>query len=260
MKHTLIIALLLTATVASAESVTFNAAAAAVGMTWNESTSYAANVTVTVDTSTPVQTGQNVSSRKSNRVLEVGGDGRIDSVEVTYAAASHASVAGRSYVVTKHGVTYAGGGAVPADEAAFVQSDNAQFGQFRALERIFAGTTIDIGSSFEPKKKDAEEMLNIDDGIRLRSMALTLRSVHDDVALFDISMSVESDAKEKKADKTAAGGMSMTLDGTLSLSITTARPIVLDVTGPVHVDVRTPQGGRAADGNGTASMRIDYAF
>lgn len=261
MKRTMIIiTLLLTASIASADSITFHAAGAATGMTWNQSTSYAANVTVTVSDAAPVTTQQNVSTQKSNRVLEVGGDGRIDSVEVTYSASSNASVAGHSYVVTPHGVTYAGGGAVPDDEAAFVNSDNTQFGQFRALERIFDGTTIAIGSSFEPKKQDAEELLNIAEDVRLRSMALTLRSVSNGVAQFDISMTIDSDAKEKNNNKAASGGMSMTLDGTLSVSVSTSRPIVLDIAGPVHVDVRKPQGDRAVDGNGTASMRVDYTF
>jgi len=190
----------------------------------------------------------------------IGNDGRIDSVEVTYNAASKPSVAHHSYVVTPSGVTYSGGGTPSAEEVAYVRADNAQFGQFRALERIFDGETIAIGSSFSPKKKDAEELLNVGESLRLRSMALTLRSVSDGVARFDVSIGIDADPKEKKSKKSATGAMSMTLDGTLLVTVATARPVLLDVSGPLQMNVKKPDGGHAADGSGNAAMRIDYTF
>lgn len=255
-----LIALTLAAFAASAENVTFSAAGAHNGMTWSESAEYASSMTVTQSGGAPVVSSSNASRAKSNRVLAIGGDGRIDSVEVTYGMASNANVAGHTYVVTPSGVTYSGGGAPSAEEVAYVRDDNTQFGQFRALERIFDGTTIAIGSSFSPKKQDAEELLNVGDDLRLRSMALTLISVANGVAHFDISLSVDSDPKEKKSNKSATGAMSMSLDGTLAISVSTARPVALDVSGPMQMNVKNAKGDSASDGSGNASMHVDYSF
>jgi hypothetical protein len=255
-----LIAMTFAAVAASADSVTFHASEARNGMTWNESAEHSASVTLTTSSAAPVTTNNSSSSTKTNVVLAIGNDGRIDSVEVTYGAASNASVAHHSYVVTPSGVTYSGGGAPSAEEVAYVRADNAQFGQFRALERIFDGETIAIGSSFSPKRQDAEELLNVGESLRLRSMALTLRSVSDGVARFDVSIGIDADPKEKKSKKSATGAMWMTLDGTLLVTVSTARPVSLDVSGPLQMNVKKPNGGHAADGSGNAAMRIDYTF
>jgi hypothetical protein len=47
----------------------------------------------------------------------------------------------------------------------------------------------------------------VGDGMRLRNLALTLRSVANGVARFDLSMTLEGDVKEKKS-KNAAGAPS----------------------------------------------------
>jgi len=250
---------LFAATFASASDVTFTASPAAPGLTWNDASSYATSATLSAGSATPVTTASSATRTKTCRALEVGGDGRIESVEVSYAAASNAAVAGRSYVVTPQQVTYAGGGSPSEAEVEFVRGDNAQFGRFRALERIFDGRTVSIGASFAPKKQDADELFEFPGG-RVNSVALTLRSVLNGVATFDISMSVESDAKEKKSKKAAAGGMSMTLDGTLTLSVATSRPMSFDVSGPISVNVKKANGVRAASGSGTLSIHTDYDF
>jgi hypothetical protein len=262
MKNTSIstaIVLLFAATFASAAEVTFTATPAVSGLTWEDSSSYATSATLSAGSAAPVTREYSVTRSKTCRALEVGGDGRIDSVEVSYSASSNAAVAGRSYIVTPQLVTYSGGGAPSAAESEFVRGDNAQFGRFRALERIFDGKTVAIGASFQPKKQDADELFEFPGG-RVNSVALTLRSVASGVATFDISMSVSSDAKEKKSKKSAAGGMSMTLDGTLMLSVATSRPVSFDVSGPISVNVKKPNGARAADGSGTLSIHTEYEF
>ena len=252
-------AFLFAATIASAEEVTFHAVPATSGLSWTDSSSYSTSTTVSAGVGAPVTNHYSVTRSKTCRALEVGADGRIDSVEVSYGASSNGTVAGKRYVVSGADVTYAAGGAPSDEEVAFVRGDNAQLGQFRALERIFDGATIAIGASFHPKKQDADDMLSFPAG-RIRNVALTLRSVTNGVAAFDVSMSVESDAKEKKSKKAAAGGMTMTLDGTLEMSVATSRPVSFDVSGPITVSVKKANGARAADGSGTLSIQSEYGF
>jgi hypothetical protein len=178
--------LLFTATAASAQTVSFGSSTPLPGVTdRNDDASYDTAITTAAGGKSATTT-RSVTRSKTCRVLEIDNAGRMDAVQVTYGSASHAGVAGKSYRVTPNGVTYLGGAAPPAAEAAFVRADNASFSQFRAFDRIFGGKTFTVGQSFTPNKHDAEELLNVAAGTRLRSIALTLRSVSDGVATFDI--------------------------------------------------------------------------
>jgi hypothetical protein len=261
MKRNLIFAALLSiATAASAESVTFGNATPQPGITqWDDDATYAMSVTTNAGGKS-ASASRNVTRSKTCRLLQLDPAGRMDAVEVAYDGASNASVAGKRYRVTPQSVTYADGSAAPAAEATFVRSDNASFSQFRALKRIFGGGTFAVGDSFTPNRNDAEELLNVAAGTRLRSIALTLRSVSDGIATFDISMTLESNPKQKKSSKAAGGEMTMTLDGTLKMTVATAWPLQLDVDGPLHGNTKKANGSHAGDASGTASIRIDYGF
>lgn len=262
MKRNLIcIALLTIATAASAaESITFGSAAPVAGVTqWDDRGSYAMSITTSAG-GRSVPTAHNVTRDKSCRVEALDNAGRIDAVSVRYNAASAPGVAGKSYRVTPQSVTYAGGGNAPQNEAAFVRADNATFSQFRAYDRIFGGRTFTVGQSFSPNKNDAEELLNVAEGTRLRSIALTLRSASDGVATFDLSMTVESNPKHKKTGSAAGGEMTLRFDGTLKMTIATARPLLLDVHGTLSGETKKPTGAHAGEANGTASIHVDCAF
>lgn len=249
-----------TSTAASAQTVTFGSSAPVANVTqWDDDATYGTSITTTAGGKSATA-ARNVTRDKTCRVLELDNAGRMDAVQVTYGSASLAGVAGRSYRVTPQGVTYLGGAAPPAAEAAFVRADNASFSQFRAFDRIFGGKTFTVGQSFTPNKNDAEELLNVAAGTRLRSIALTLRSVSGGVATFDISMTLASNPKEKKSSSANGGEMAMTLDGTLKMTVATAWPLQLDVDGTLQGGTKKPNGSRAGDASGTASIRIDYAF
>ena len=260
MNRMIFFALLFTATLASAQTATFGNATPLAGTTeWDDSASYDTTITTSAGTKSATM-ARNVSRDKTCRVLAVDNTGRIDEVQVTYNSSSQAGVAGKSYRVTPHGVSYLGGAAPPADETAFVRADNSSFSQFRAFDRIFGGKTFDVGESFSPNKHDAEELFNVAAGTRLRSIALTLRSVADGVATFDISMTLESNPKEKKSSRAAGGEVTMSLDGTLKMTVATAWPLQLDVDGTLRGGTKKANGSHAGDANGTASIRIDYSF
>ena len=191
-----------------------------------------------------------MSRRKSCRIVALDGAGRIDAMDVTYSSASQAAVDGKSYRVTPHGVSYTTGGTPPAGEASFVRADNAAFGHFRALERIFAEKTFALNDSFTLNKNDAEELLNVGTATRVRNMTMTLRSVAGDVATYDVHVVLASNAKPKKNGDGFGGEMSMSLDGTLRMNAATVRPLRLDLDGAVD----------AGGASGTASLHFDYTF
>lgn len=267
MKRTInitLIALLLTAlpfTAGAATQVTFGSLEPVAGQTtWTETAAYETRIVANAGESTSSAVNNKVMHEKTCKVLELDGAGRIDVVLVTYSAASNGAVSGRSYVVTPDGVDYAAGGTPSDEELRFVRGDNASFGQFRALDRIFGGQTFTIGESFEPKKNDAEELINVAAGTQLRSMALTLRSVANGVATFDVSMTMDSNPKEKKSGKAANGGMTLKMDGTLDVTVATSRPVRLEAGGPLKASTKKSDGTRIGDASGDVSMRRTYAF
>lgn len=255
----ILIAMLLTTGTASAQ-VTFQASELTPQTAWSENASYETSISAQAGQSTTSAVHNNVMREKTCKVLEVDGAGRIDAVQVTYGSSSNGDVSGRSYIVTPHDVSYAAGGAPSGEELRFVRSDNASFGQFRALGRIFGGRTFNVGQSFEPNKNDAEELVNVAAGTRLRSMALTLRSVANGVAKFDVSMTMESDPKEKKSGKAANGGMTLTLDGELEVTVATSRPLRLEARGLLSARTNKSDGSRIGDAKGDVTMLRTYDF
>lgn len=254
MKTMTLIALFFAASIASAQ-VTFHSSEIAVQMSWSEIATYETSIHAQSGQSTTSDVNHSVTREKTCKVLDVDNAGRIDAVHVTYDSASNGDVSGRSYVVTPRDVSYAAGGAPSGDELRFVRSDNASFGQFRALDRIFGGKTFTIGQSFEPNKNDAEELVNIAAGTQLKAMALTLRSVANGVATFDLSMTIESDPKEKKSGK-----MTLVLDGQLDVTIATSRPVRLEASGPIQARTNKSDGSRAGTATGDVTIRRTYDF
>ncbi|HEX8408933.1 MAG TPA: hypothetical protein VF883_08725 [Thermoanaerobaculia bacterium] len=251
---TLTLALLCSAATASAETVTFAVpAAVGSGTTWSDSAA--------LTTSAAPSVTQTAARNRTSVVHAVDGAGRIDSMTVTYSASSNEAVAGKSYLVTRHNVSSAAGGEVPEAEAAFVSVDNANFGLFRAIERIFGNDTFEIGKTYEAKNRlDAEELLNVPDRTRLQSFAFTPRSVSNGVADFGVTMTMESTPKRKKDGTAPEGRTTVTFTGTLKMTVATVRPLQLSLEGTISESSVKPS--RTAGGNvaGTTSMTVDYRF
>lgn len=102
--------------------------------------------------------------------------------------------------------------------------------------------------------------MNVAAGTRLRSMALTLRSVANGIATFDLSMTMDSDPKEKKSGKAANGQMTLTLDGEIAITVATSRPVRLEASGPLEARTKKADGSRIGDATGEVTMRRTYAF
>ena len=257
MKRTSIIfalVLLCSAATASAETVTFGApAAVGANTTWTDSAS--------LTTAAGPAIARTASRNKTCVVRAIDGAGRIDSMTVTYSTSSNAAVAGKSYLVTPHGVSSAAGGAVPEAEAAFVSVDNSNFGLFRAIERIFGNDTFELGRAYEAKNRvDAEELLNVPDRTRLGSFVFTPRSVSGGVAEFDVTMTLESTPKKKKDGTTPAGRTTVTLNGRLRMTVATVRPLQLALDGTISESSVKPNRTEGGNVAGTTSMTVDYSF
>ena len=73
----------------------------------------------------------------------------------------------------------------------------------------------------------------------MRNLALTLRSVADGVATFDVSTTIDAERR-----------MSVVLNGTLEVMMATSLPRRYQVAGAI----------RSAQVAGSAAMQIEYAF
>ena len=207
--------------------------------------------------STPSSLSRSVQRSKSCSAT-LGSNGSIDALTVTY---TNSPVGASSYVVTPHDVTYASGGAPSAEEVEFVRSDNASFGRFRALNKVFGGKTFAAGAVVKVNHKDAEALFNIEEGTRVADIDVTLRSVEDGVATFDVTMTLESNAREKKTGEAGAGKLTTALGGTLSMDLATTHPVRLELTGSISGDTRKKNGAPGAgSASGTTTLTVDYSY
>src|SRR3982750_2403955 len=105
----------------AAQQISFTSSDVAAGQSWTEDGNYSSTMTTTVfnsNESLPATTQSHATTRsKSVRLTDVGGDNRINALEVTYSSASEPSVAGHTYTVTVSGnsvdVGYSGGSGSP---------------------------------------------------------------------------------------------------------------------------------------------------
>ena len=246
MKRTMIFtAIVLFSAAISAQPVSFGSAPQVTS--WTDTASADSSLTVNGAKSANAAATRMVNRSKTTCVVAADAKGHIEFVEVTYAAATRngvgLSVAGRQYLVLRSAkgilVTYADGTTPDAEETAFVAGDNAYFARFGAMQRIFAGKTFTVGTSFQPSAADAAELANLANGSHVRNLALTLRSVDDGVATFDVSTSIDAER-----------GMKVVWNGTLEVSVATSLPKRFQVAGAI----------RSEQVAGSSSMEIEYAF
>jgi hypothetical protein len=222
MKRNVLLSLVLfSATAVSAQEVTFGTAPQPA--TWSDSGVFESRIAAAT-----------LSVRRTKSVCVAG-----DALEVTYTDASEAAVIGKTYAVTPRAVTYPGGALPSQEEIAFVRRDNLSSGTFRALAPILAGRTIAVGSSIEPGAKDAAALMSGSSAMRIAKLVLTLRSVEDGVATFDVTMTA-------KAEQQAA----LTLTGTFEVRTADSRARRMEMNG----DITAPRF------TGHASMKTEYAF
>lgn len=285
-----LILLMISVSPLAAAEITFDPTDVAAGETWTETGSYGSNVTVTrsdsVQTFPAATQITSVTRTKVMKILAVGGDSRIDSLEVSYSAASLPDVVGKTYLLTVQGqkvdaVTYKdpANGSPSAAEEAFVKKDNSHFGQFRALNRIFRGnSTFTTGQSPRKiNKNDAAELVNASGDMAVDDLDLTLADVigsgDDQVAVFDVVLKLKGSikSKPKQGDETLiaekfAGDVLMDLTGTLRVKVN-CRPAGLNLNG-THTMRATrfapgpPERGRdkmTVNADGTTTLNFSYS-
>ena len=287
MKPTLIAASLLSLALSPlmADSTSFTAADVVNGETWTEAGSYASSMTITVFDSAralpPTTTSLTVNRSKTDKILDVGGGSRINSLQVTYSAASLAAVVGKSYKLTVHGnhadVEYfdpADG--TPSDaEIAFVQGDNSHFGQFRAMNKIFGGKTFTVGEGVNHiNKNDAADLICATDDVSVEDLALTFTGVDGNgFGIFNATLTLNAkmrgNSKPSDEDPGAekfTGSTVTELSGTIKVNPATCRPGGLDLTGPNTLTGNRSAKGKGShatmtvNGDGTSTFTFTYAF
>ena len=246
MKRTMIFtAIVFVSTVLSAQTVTFGAMPEV--RSWTDTASSDSSISVNGSKSPNATATRTVNRSKASCVVAADTKGQIESVQVTYDAATRdgvgLSVAGRQYLVRRSAknvaVTYADGSVPDAEELAFVKSDNAYLARFAAMQRIFSGKSFAVGASFQVNPADAADLANLAEGSHMRNLALTLRSVADGIATFDVSTTIDAERRTK-----------VVLNGTLEVSVATSLPRRYDVSGSIANEQVA----------GSAAMQIDYIF
>lgn len=240
MKRTLFSLLLLLGTTAFAQTtVTFGPTDVSAGTSWVESATYQTSVpamAVGDQVSPPVS--RTVSREKRVTVDDLDMNGRIRQVTVSYSSVDGgpADVAGKSFVVTRSGndALVAGVGFEPGDEQRrFVEADNANFNLFFACGKIFHRSRPFEAGVAETIHSFAEDLVNTTEGVNVDSMTIELTGVdpQTNVATFEVVSQLSTTAKKGrgKGAETAAGGMTLQLNGTMQVAVANSRILVLDL-------------------------------
>jgi hypothetical protein len=284
MKRVLICAslLALSMTPLLAADFSFTPADVVGGVSWTETGTYHSDLNIVLNDSArelpPVTRTLDVTRSKSVTVVQAGGNDVINVLDVSYTAAPVATVVNNTYRLTVKGnhadIAYADPTkGTPTDaEIAFVDGDNTQFGQLRALNRIFGKKSFTTDQAAKVNKNDAEELINVGPDLDVSDLTLTLRSVNGDVASFDISLTLQSNIKKGSPDQVdspfSTGGMTIALAGTLQLKTTTCRPTSIVLNGTTTLTGSKPTPGHSknhdatltVNGTGTTNFSFTYAF
>ena len=201
------------------------------------------------------QVGGKRHPRTANEILEVGADGGVTKVKLTYlertdvelgpgAGPGKASpITGKSYIAWVEGgevaATAADGSAVSSEELSEIRRDQDELGKPPVMEQIMArtwkvGVTVALTAD-ELARLAASE--GGGDGPRPSSITLTLRAVAGGTAEFAMTMKMES----------ASPPLVIDAAGTAFIDVATGRPNRIDISGPVAGDAGgTPISGTMA--------------
>jgi hypothetical protein len=257
-------AALLTGLGLSADTVQLTARPLAVSESWTESLANSASLTLTIHDSYRDQqktVTTEVAVTRQVTILALAPNGEASDLAVTYVAATTNGttlpVQGRTYHVSIQGnrvgsVTYAGGGAPPAEEEEFVRRENRSLDRVSAFQRIFDGIATDAW--VDVPKPLAGRLMNVDDETVVDSMRVRFRGVtgtgDDAVAEFDASLSLVTPMKKGKNHKEEEAPFAGTLrrefpSGIIRVALQSCRPVDLDFHG---TGTDTLSASRAAHG------------
>lgn len=255
-------------------SVQFTEALPRAGLVLQEETRISAEVTVTVasDGQTVAESRQERTQTRSRRIVHSGGDGAAEA-RVRYGdcrviqkgdAGTHdfeEAVSGKVYHLKREPerlrVTDEEGKIPPEIELLFVREDLARFDGRHPLGDLLGGKKIEFGDSLEIPETLVGEMLRGVDRkgeARLRKGTLTCRGPEPagDRAGFDVSV-------ELKAGGEKEGETSVTLTGRLVVLLEGARPVLLELSGPMSHRSEDREQKLEIEAQGNVSIRLSVA-
>lgn len=281
-----------TLTPAFATDFSFTPADVVDGTSWTETGAYHTHLTITLHDSarqitaippatpggapTPITRDVDVTRSKTVTIVTAAANDRISVMDVTYTDGP-AFVLNKTYRLTVQGnhagIAYGGTttGTPSVEEVAFVDGDNAHFGQLRALNRIFGKKSFSVGDNVRVNKNDAEELINVSDDLDVSDLTVTLTDVTNNVATFSMSLTLQSTIKKGSPDQTdgfSTGGMTIVLTGQLQLNTTNCRPTTMALAGTATLNGSKPAAGHSqghdatmtVSGDGTTSFNFTYGF
>jgi hypothetical protein len=281
--------LIVAATAATAEPLTFGTVTLSTGSTWTQSGRYGSSIRLSVDNG--MGTGHSYSASvppaealqeksvavvKTVTVRAMAGP-KISAADVEYSSVRINNVdvtskfSGKTYVLTINGsrvnaVSYPGGAEPPADEVAFVRGDNVNIGQMREMDRTFGGKSVNIGDTL--RAQDPEDLFDVQAGFSVDFFSMRLARVDgeaaDAVATFDLSLNVSSSIRKGKnaaasdPEPFADSRVTLRLDGVLRANVATGRILEIDLSGPASASGSRDaeaEGVKGKGGRGGASTR-----
>ena len=198
--------------------------------------------------------GTSAKSRTEQKEVVAVDAGVVTKLKIGYSAMSDTQTMGgktrdkpspldgKTYLVWREGdevkVSYADGGAPPADEIAKVAKGNRSVGKPEPMDTFVAGRTWKVGEKVSATPDELAkigEAMGGDDGPALTGLALTLQSADDAVATMALSMAMEMKGPD--------GSMALQLDGSARLDRKTGRLLEITGTGPFSGVVKVPMSG-----------------
>jgi hypothetical protein len=283
MKKTIFALALLIAAAPLMASVTFGTSTVSAGSSWTESSQYGSSLDIAVDTGMGVDTTKNlkpdsqqhqetnIQRTKTITVTQVQGQ-RISGFTVTYASVNingtdlSSMFASKTYLIDINGnhvnsVTYGDSSAVPAQELAFVQSDNSNIAQVRAMADTLGGATVDINGVL--KAKNLDDLFDVQSGFTVDSYSMTLTEVNGDNATFSVSLEISGDVKKGKGAGQSdpapfsTSGLHLSLAGTLHAEVSTGRVLDFSLQGTPTASGQKEAHGKDKQGNDVVGKKGD---
>ena len=281
---TTIFALALLIAAAPLMAVTFGTHTVNAGSSWTESSQYGSSVDITVDNGMGVGNPHNASlsgsqghqetsiqRTKTITVTQMQGQ-RIGGFTVSYSLVKISGTdmsslfAGKTYAIDINGnhvnsVTYADNSAVPAQELAFVQSDNSNIAQVRAMADAIGGADVDINGSLSAKNID--DLFDVQSGFSVDSYSMTLTDVTNGVATFSVNLHISGDVKKGKGKGQTdpapftTSGLQLALSGPLHADVSTGRVLDFSLSGNASANGQKDAHGKDKNGNDIVGKKGD---
>ena len=263
-------------------AITFGTSTVTNGSSWTESSQYGSSIDITVDNGMGVGNPNNATLPDSHRetsiqrtktitVTQMQGQ-RIGGFTVSYSLVKiggqdmTSTFAGKTYAIDINGnhvntVTYADNSEVPAAELAFVQSDNSNIAQVRAMADAIGGESVDINGSLSAKNID--DLFDVQSGFSVDSYSMTLNSVTGGVATFDVTLQISGDVKKAKGKGQTApapfstSGLHLSLAGPLHADVSTGRVLDFTLSGNASANGQKEAHGTDKHGNDIVGKKGD---